>query len=476
MEYGIFSLFPSLVAIVLAILTRQVMVSLLAGVFIGKLVLRDGALFVSLTDTLDAIVQVFSEGWTTKTILFSFLVGSIVTLIQASGGVEGFVHYLSEKKTVIRNRRGAMFLGYAVGTFLFIESSISSLVAGTVTRPLSDKYQISREKLAFICDSTSAPVCSLFPLNAWGAVLIGLIAAQISSGTITGNPVAILIESVFYNFYSILILCLVLIIILSGRDFGPMKKAETRALIQGKLLADGAKPLLSDQAANMRTKSGVKPNLINMMLPLGSLLLFMIGSLLVTGNGKITEGSGSTSVYWAVVGTILVCAILYLSQRLMTLSEFIDYVYRGAESMIPVASILIFAFAIGNVANELEAGKYMASLVQSSHLTGGLLPLFVFLIAAVTAFSTGSSWATFAIMMPIAIQMAAGVETNLHACIGAVISGGVMGDHCSPISDTTIVSSMAAACDHVDHVKTQIPYALLAGSIAGMLFLLAGFL
>lgn len=475
MEYGILSLLPPLIAIALALLTKQVIVSLLAGILIGNIILLNGAFFPAVQSTLDSIVNVFSEGWTTKTILFAFLVGSVITLIQASGGVEGFVHYLTEKNNTIKSRKAAMLLEYFIGVVVFIESSITCLIAGTVSRPIADKYKVSREKQAFIADSTSAPVCSLIPLNSWGATIMGAIATQISIGLISGNPVEFLIKSIPYNFYSIIALMTTLFFILSGKDFGPMKKAEERALNEGKLIRDGAIPMISDEAATIPTKAGVKPKMINMILPLLVLIVMMPISLCITGDGNMLNGSGSTSVFWAVTACIVFCGVFYISTKIMNLDEFVKYVYQGASAMIPVASILIFAFAIGNVIGTLGTGQYLASLVEGK-LLGSLGPAIIFILSSVIAFSTGTSFGTFTLMIPIALQMGVAIDANLFACIGAVVSGGVMGDHCSPISDTTIVSSMATASDHIDHVKTQLPYALLNGILAFLMFIVTGFL
>lgn len=473
MTYGFLSLLPSLIAIILAITTKQVFISLFAGILIGKLIMTNWTFFPALGQSIDSVVNVFSEGWVTKTIIFSFLVGSVVTLIQASGGVEGFVYYLTEKNKRIKNRKAAMLLAYFIGIVVFIESTITCLIVGTVSRPICDKYKVSREKLAYICDSTSAPVCSLLPFNSWGATLLGLIAAQIGAGVISGNSVDLLIKSIPFNFYAISTLITLLIVILTGKDFGPMKKAELRAITEGKLLRDGAMPVVDQDAIEINTKEGVAPNMNHMLLPLLVLVLMIPISLYITGDGVIFNGSGSTSVFWAVLASLVFSGFYYIGKRLMTLNEFMDYVYKGAGAMIPVAAILAFAFAIGNISSELETGKYMASLVEGK-LNGSFGPAVIFIMSSIIAFSTGTSFGTFAIMIPIAIQMAVAMDANIYMSIGAVISGAIMGDHSSPISDTTIVSSMASASDHIDHVKTQLPYALLNGAVALILYIVLG--
>ncbi len=475
MEYGILSIIPPIIAIVLSIWSKQVFISLFAGILSAEFIMTNFSPLMALGNSIDGIVNVFAEDWITKTIMFSFLVGAIITMIQASGGVTGFIDYLTKKTKTIKNKKGAMLLCYITGIIIFIESSITILVSGVVARPLTDKYKISREKLAFICDSTSAPVCGLIPLNSWGATLIGLLGVQISAGVLTGNPVEILIKSIPYEFYSIVALLSVLYYILTDKDWGPMKKAEERARTTGQVLREGSVPLVSTDATDVPVKEGVKPDMMNMLLPLIVLIVMMPISLYVTGEGNIMQGSGSTSVFWAVLTCLLFCAVYYMSKKIMTLNEFMQYLYSGIGSMVPVATILIFAFAIGNSISALGTGEYMASLVQG-RISGTLGPAIIFILGGIIAFSTGTSFGTFAILIPIAMQMAVAMDANIYASAAAVISGGIMGDHCSPISDTTIMASMASASDHIDHVKTQLPYALLSGSIAFVLYILTGFL
>ncbi|MTI66874.1 MAG: sodium:proton antiporter [Firmicutes bacterium] len=475
MEFGLWSILPPIIAILLAIRTKQVFISLFVGILMGELLINDFKVFTALIASLDGIVAVFKEGWITKTVMFSFLVGGIITLIQASGGVEGFVKYLTVKTTTIKSRKGAMFLAYILGIVIFIESSITILTSGTVARPLTDKFKVSREKLAYICDSTSAPVCTLIPLNAWGATLIGLITVQVSNGVISGNPTNILIKSIPYQFYSIVAVLAVFYYISTGKDWGPMKKAEQRVLKTGRIMREGANPVVSMEATEVSKKEGVKADKWNMLLPLLVLIAMMPIGLYITGSGNIFNGSGSTSVFWAVLTSLTFTSIYYKIKKVMTFKDFMDYVYKGIGAMVPVVTILIFSFAIGNVITNLGTGEYMASLVEGK-VSGSIGPSIIFTIGCIMAFSTGTSWGTFAIMMPIAIQMAVAMDANLYASIGAVVSGAIMGDHCSPISDTTILSSMASASDHIDHVKTQAPYALLNSAIALILYLVVGYI
>jgi len=455
MEYSFLSLLPPFVVIILALITKDVIVSLFIGIFLGHAILKEFDLISAFISMFDSIISLFNEGWITKTIIFALLAGSIIKLIVDSGGVDGFVNYLTKKN--IKSKKDSLLLAYIIGVVIFIESSITALVAGTVAKPLTDKYGVSREKLAYVCDSTSAPICSLIPFNAWGALLIGLITAQINTGVITGNATQILISSIPLNFYSIVTIIIVLYIIISGKDFGAMKNAELRA-----------KPIIDEKLIEHK-----KGNMLYMVLPILVLVLMMPIGLYYSGDGDILQGSGSTSVFYSVIITIFFSYFLYIFTGAMNHKKFFESFYEGINSMVPIVLILIFAFAIGVVIKELDTGNYIAS-VASGAINPIFIPMIIFIISGIIAFSTGTSWGTFSIMMPIAITFAVSVDINITLAVAAVISGGIFGDHCSPISDTTIISSMAAGCNHIDHVNTQLPYALLSGFIAAILFLIAG--
>lgn len=474
MEYGIVSILPPIIAIFFAIKSKQVLISLLAGIFTAELIIAGYDPISALMNTVEVIVGVFKETWVAKTIIFAFLIGAIITLIQASGGVQGLINYLTIKTKTIRNRKSAMMLAYVIGLIIFIESSITILISGIIARPVTDKYKISREKLAYICDSTSASVCALIPLNAWGATLIGIIGMQVTAGVISGNPVDILIQSLPYQFYSILAILFVFFYIRTGKDWGPMKRAEERAIQTGQLLRPGAIPLISKETTDVKVKEGVAPKLRNMLIPILVLIFMMPINLFITGEGNLLEGDGATSILWAVLISIFSAVILYKWQKIFSLSEFMNHFYSGVGGMVPVASILIFAFAIGQSISVLGTGEYLASIIEGN-INGAFGPAIIFILGCIIAFSTGTSWGTFAILIPISIQMGVAIDASIPACIGAVVSGAIMGDHCSPISDTTILSSMASASDHIDHVKTQLPYALLAAGISVVLYIIIGF-
>ena len=451
---GVFSVLIPLFIIIMAIITKDVVVSLLSGIFLGELVTHGFNPFEAFIALLDGFIGLFSEGWITKTIIFALLVGSIIKLLSRSGAVEGFVYYLSEKQQKLDSPKGALLLAYFLGIIIFIESSITALVAGTVARPLCDKHGVSREKLAYVCDSTSAPVCSLIPFNAWGALLLGLIVTGINDKVIEGEGITLLIESILYNFYSLITIFMVLAVILFNINFGPMAKAKAVKFEE-----------------KVKREEGEHTSPLAMLLPLIVLVLMVPLSLYYTGKGDILEGSGSTSVFYAVIATLIFTYIYYRVKGYIKHKEYFDALYEGIADMIPIGLILLLAFLIGSVIKDLGTANYIATVMQEANISAMYIPLLVFLVASLTAFSTGTSWGTFSIMMPIALGLSASFGLPVPLMIGAVISGGIFGDHVSPISDTTIISSMASGCDHISHVRTQMPYALVAALLASLLYL-----
>lgn len=472
MEYGYLTLVPPVMAIIVAVLYRKVAAALLIGIFAGELILLGFQPLIVVNATVNQILAVCAETANLKTFLFTTLMGAFVILVRVSGGVCGFVDYLTEQNQRVKGKRTAMMIAYLIGVIIFIDGLLSIMFTGVVTRPLIDKYRVSREKLAYICDSTSAPINAIIPLNSWGAMLMGLIGAEITTGVISGDPMTLLIASLPFQFYSLVSLAMVLFYILSGKDWGPMKKAEERVRITGKLYDDGVTPLLNSEGIDeLVTQENADKK--NMILPLISLIGLTFAGLLITGGGNITKGDGTTSILYSVTITLIFMCLLYKKQRIMTGSQFGDYVIRGVSSMIPLVILLVLAFAIGAVIKSLGTGVFLAGLIGDK-ISGAFGPAIIFILGAVMAFSTGTSWGTFSIMMPIAIPMAAAMNSNILLTIGAVISGGIFGDHCSPISDTTILSSMSVGTDLFSHVKTQLPYAVVSAAIAALLFIIFG--
>jgi Na+/H+ antiporter NhaC len=462
-----YSILPPIIAIVLAIWTKQVILFLFAGIWMGFTLMNGFNPLAGFTAGVDGLIDVFGEAGDTRVIIFTLLIGSLIATIEHSGGVRGFVHFLETRRWVHNGLR-AQILAWATGLVIFVESNITLLVAGSVSRPLFDRYKVSREKLAYLIDATSAPVCVMIPLNAWGAVIIGLIA---SSGV--DNALEVFIASIAYNFYAIVAIILAAVVIWKNLNIGPMKKAEERTQ-NGDILWPGAMPMVDISAEQVtEDDDGDIPSAALMVLPIVTMVAMMPIGLYITGDGNLIAGSGSISVLWAVMAAIVVLWIMLLGLGASSINDLMRTFMKGAEALLPIATILLFALALGDVAQMLGTGVFIAGVVGES-IPGALLAPLIFIVSAFIAFSVGSSWGTFAIMIPIAIPIATTLEFSVPLFLGAAISGAIFGDHASPISDTTVVASMASATDHIDHVRTQLPYALVAASIAATMFLIAG--
>lgn len=460
------SVLPPVLAIVLAIWTRQVYLSLAGGLWFAWTILEGGNPLLGLTATIQGTVDVLGEAGDARVIMFTLIIGALIATVEASGGVRGFVTLLEENDWVNSPKR-AQLLAWGAGVVIFIESNITVLVAGSVARPLCDRYKCSREKLAYIIDSTSAPICILVPMNAWGAYNLGILE---SLGV--ENALTVFLQSILLNFYAIIAVALALLVILMGIDIGPMKKAEERTR-GGQLLWPDATPMIDVDVLSPEPREGVPPRARNMILPIAGMVLFMPVALFITGSGDLQQGSGSTSVLWSVLFGLAVAWALLLSQRSFTKDELVKVALKGAGALVPLALILLLALALGDVIEALGTGVYVAQVTAGTMPNYVYLPL-VFLVSGGIAFSTGTSWGTFAIMLPIAVPAAMTLALPLPPFVAAALAGGIFGDHCSPISDTTIISSMAAATDHIDHVRTQLPYALISGGLATICFAVLG--
>ena len=461
------SLLPPLIAIILAIATKQVVISLSIGIWVGFCLLQSVNPLVGLALAVDGVIQVFSDPGDTRVLVFTLVIGGLIGSIERFGGVKGFIRFL-ELRSWVNNPQRAKWLAYGTGLIIFIESNITLLVAGSIARPLFDRYQIAREKLAYIIDSTSAPVCVLIPLNAWGAVILSLL----SSSNIE-DPIGVFVSAIPLNFYPIAVLGTSALVISRGIHIGPMKAAQVRTE-QGTVLWPDAAPMINSAVEpNDQSLSVPQERASTMIVPIAAMVLSMPIFLYVTGEGDISAGSGSTSVLWAVLFALSVLWIELLVNRRARLEELMSSFFQGAGAFLPVSMILLFALALGDVANLLETGSYVAQMVGESIPKIIILPL-LFIVSSFIAFSIGSSWGTFAIMIPLSMEIALSLSLSPSLFLAAVLSGSVFGDHASPISDTTVVSSMAAATDHIDHVRTQLPYALFSAGVATVGFLLAG--
>ncbi|GAB5536019.1 MAG: Na+/H+ antiporter NhaC family protein [Rubricoccaceae bacterium] len=461
------SLLPPILAIGLAIWTRQVYLSLAAGIWLAYTILASWNPLTGLADAIDGIVLVFEDPGNTRVLLFTLVIGALIATVEAGGGVRGFIDWL-ERKGWANTPRGARLLSFLVGVVIFIESNITVLVAGAVSRPVFDRQKRSREMLAYLIDSTSASICILIPLNAWGAYILGLLNEQGVE-----EPLRLFVASIPYNVYALAAVGLAAVVAWTGWAFGPMKRAEERAQ-RGEHHDAGAAPDVDESALVPEPIGAIPPRTLNMLLPLGVMVFAMPLGLWITGDGSILDGSGSTSVLWAVLSGLVVAWVLMLVQKGMSIEQLTSTGLKGAGGMLGMMFVLLLALALGSVTRELGAGIYVASGIAGSGVGPMLLLPLVFLTGAFVAFSTGTSWGTFAIMIPIAVPAAMALGLPLAPFLAASLAGGIFGDHASPISDTTIVSSLAAATDHISHVRTQLPYALMAGGIAIVGFAVIG--
>jgi Na+/H+ antiporter NhaC len=475
------ALLPPLLAIGLALWTRQIYLSLLAGLWLGTTLLAGGNPVIGLRLLAEEVVAVFGSESNARILIFCILVGGLVALVQVSGGVAGFIQW-AQKRGWGRTRRRAELLAWGTGMALFVESNISSLTVGAVSRPLFDTLQIPREKLAYYCDATCAPVCMMIPFNGWGAYVLGLIATQ---GVAEGRTVALLAGALPYNFFALFAILFALGLAVTGWGFGPMRRAEERAQETGHVLAEGARPMVSEEIAALEPVEQAPRRARDLLVPLAVMVAMIFVGLYVTGGGDLMAGSGSTAVLWAVGGAVGAAALFYAvprpptgagggeRQSVLSLTESTEWVLKGGAGLLGVTVLLVLAFALGSVSRQLEMGAYLVGLVEGVG-AAWWMPATIFVVNGGAAFTLGSSWTAFAIMIPIALPLAEGLGLPATLVLGATLSGGIFGDHASPLSDTSIISSMAAASDHVDHVNTQLPYSLAVGAAALAAFLVAG--
>ena len=457
-SYGFVSLLPPLLAIGLAVYSRQVYLSLAAGIWLGFTISAGWNPAAGLADAIEGTIAILADAGSAKVIVFTFMIGALIAVVEANGGMQGFVRWVEDRKWVTDGRR-AQVLAWFIGLVIFIESNLTILVAGSVCRPLFDRFKVSREKLAYIIDSTSAPVCILIPFNAWGAYILGILA-----GLGVGDPLTAFLIAIPLNFYAITALVVAGIAAWTGFEFGPMRKAEERTR-GGQVAWEHAVTLADPGEIAPAPAEGVELRPRNMILPIVVMVACMPVFMLITGGGDMSQGSGSTSVLWAVMVGLGVGWALALAQGSLDLDGLTKVSLKGAGALTGMALVLWLAITLGGVTDSLGTGDYVAGIVGGRVPNVLLLPL-VFVVAAGIAFATGSSWGTFAIMLAVAVPLAGALGLPPSPFVAAVLSGGIFGDHCSPISDTTIISSLASGTDHIEHVRTQLPYALVAGGLA----------
>lgn len=468
MQYGFWSVVPPLLTIVLALVTKNVFISLLIGIFTSCMVLCGGSPLTGLNDTFYSFIHTFESNGNTITLISFLLIGALIYLIERSGGVEGFTEVMLKKRALIKTKRGANFFTWLLGIIIFTSGSLSCMVTGSVSRPFNDALKVPHEKSAFIVHATSTPWCVIFPLSGWLAALTGYLT---SGGVPENEAISVLLRSIPLNFYCILAVFGTLAVSLFRINIGPMRRAEERADTTGALDEPGHGGAFSEETAS---RCDVKPRVLNMLLPMGVLIGTILAVLTITGKGNPTQGAGIQSLLWGCILAVLTICVLCVAQKQFSVDEVINEMFKGMGPMLPVASVLLFGFTMGNLVNSLDAGNYLTSVFMGV-LSPALLPALSFLLCMLLSFATGTSMGTMAIMSVICLPMAISMGINIPLVAGAVFGGSIFGDHSSPISDTTIMSCATTGCDIIDHVKSQMPYVLIFAAISLVLYAVLGF-
>lgn len=508
-HFGIWGLIPPILTITLAFITKDVIVSLFLGIIVGALIVAGGNPFVAILNLTDLMADVLSDGWNIRIFLFCALLGGLVGMLSRTGSAHAFGLWARKK---LHSPKTSLLLAWFCGLIIFIDDYFNSLAVGTVMRPIADKNKVSRAKLAWVLDSTAAPVCILVPISSWVITVMSIVKGSEGFDTFGITEFSFFIKAVPYNIYAILTLIMVVTIILTNRDFGPMKRSQ-RLAEEGKLF----NPAFGDAPGEVEIvtsgRAG-KAKVIDMLLPIiiliaSALIMFPVTTYLASIDGEsittlgqaaasMTLGDAfnntdaSMALWYAVIITVAFTYVYYLCRGLFKIKEASEALINGIKSMVPALVILVMAWSIGTIIKSApeDGGLGLAAFLSEVVVGGGfplaLVPAIVFILSALIAFATGTSWGTFAIMIPIVMPIAVGLAASkgfgdaesLNAtliCVSAVLGGAVFGDHASPISDTTILSSTGAGCPHLEHVATQLPYAMTVAACSFIGFLVGGF-
>ena len=459
----ILSLLPPIIAIVLALLTKEVYSSLFVGILSGALIYSNGNVWNMVLTTFDTMISKICDSWNVGILIFLVMLGMMVSLVNKAGGSAAYGRWASKH---IKTKAGALVSTSVLGMLIFIDDYFNCLTVGSVMRPVTDKFKISREKLAYIIDSTAAPVCIIAPISSW--------AAAVSSIAPEGEGLNLFIRSIPYNLYALLTLLCVVVMSVMGLDFGKMRMVELAAA--------------SKESEENAASDEIKGTVLDLMLPIGVLIVSCVTAMIYTGGFFDAESgcyhnfveafAGCDASQGLVLGafvTIVMTMLLYLPRRVLTFTQFTDSFVDGFKAMVPAILILTFAWTLSGITNQLGAKIYVAELVRGTASgLANLLPAIIFLIGVGLAFSTGTSWGTFGVLLPIVCAVFPSGELMVIS-VSACLAGAVCGDHCSPISDTTIMASAGADCNHIGHVSTQLPYALTVAGVSFLGYLLAGF-
>ncbi|ASN04866.1 Na+/H+ antiporter NhaC family protein [Virgibacillus necropolis] len=485
MEGTIYSLIPALLMLVLVLLTKRVLLSLGIGIILGALFIHDFNLLGTINEIWVVFYQIFytTDGLNVGNLLllgFLLLLGIMTAFLSASGGSRAFGEYMIRR---VKTRTGAQVMTAFLGIIIFIDDYFNALAVGQIARPLTDRHKISRAKLAYFIDSTSAPVTVLSPISSWGAYIIGVLGSLFVANGITDlQPLEAFVKMIPLNFYAIGALILVFFTAYLKMDIGPMRKHENRAIEKGELMDPDEKNVPGDLGEVFEPHKNGK--LYHLLVPIIVLVVGTVGAMIITGIQASTDATllaifANTNVNLSLfIGGVL-AVVLALAFHLLQdkpKANGFKIVAEGAKTMLPAIYILLLAWMIGSIIDTLGTGDYLAQLVERASIDSALLPFLFFIIAGLMALATGTSWGTFGIMLPIAAEITVITDVSLLLpALAAVLAGSVFGDHCSPISDTTILSSTGAGSNHIVHVITQLPYAFIAATIGGISYLVIGF-
>ena len=463
------SLLPPVVAIGLALITKEVYSSLFIGIVVGAVLYSGFSFEGTMNHVLSGgIIAVLSDSYNVGILVFLVILGAMVALMNKAGGSAAFGQWASKH---IKTRAGTQLATVALGVLIFIDDYFNCLTVGSVMRPVTDRHNISRAKLAYIIDSTAAPVCIIAPISSWAAAVTGFVEGE--------DGLSIFIRAIPYNFYALLTITMLIVISLANIDYGPMAKFERNAL-DGDLFS-GKNPY----AGSSDDVSNAPGTVMDLLIPILSLIVCCVLGMIYSGGffsgvDFVTAFSGSDASVGLALGSffgLVITVILYLVRRILTFKQCMDCIPEGFKAMVPAILILTFAWALKAMTDSLGADVFVAELVKSSaEGLMSLLPAIIFVVGCLLAFATGTSWGTFGILIPIVVHVFENSDPELMIIsISACMAGAVCGDHCSPISDTTIMASAGAQCDHVNHVSTQLPYAVSVAVISFVTYLVAGF-
>lgn len=493
MDYGWLSLIPPIVAIFLAFITRKVIPSLLAGIIIGALIATHWGVGAGLLKTVTIIWQSSEVGnfasltkflgsWNLFILLFTITLGIIVALVSRAGGARAYGEWAVSR---VQSKKGASFATMFLGVMIFFDDYFNSLTVGTVMKPVTDKFKMSRAKLAYLIDSTAAPVVILAPVSSWVAEVVAQLRNAGIGTTYPGNPFGLFMQTVFYNTYAWMTLIMVLFVCWGKFEFGSMKKHEDEAQKTGDLFY-GNKDMENREKESLGTISK-KGAIVDLILPLLVMIVCVVGFMLYTGNYHLFGGTNSfveafknmnsaKSLFYGGGISLVFSVVFFMIRRAFPAKEIPALFWKGFKLMLMANTILILAWSIGTIIKaDLKTGEYIASII-TGRIPMAFIPAILFILSCLVSFSTGTSWGTFGIMIPIAVPLAATAAPELMVpMIAAILAGAIYGDHVSPISDTTILSSTGAGCYHIDHVKTQYPYATAVALVCFVGFLVTGF-